>query len=88
MGSLHKFYNYIVNCCLSSADLPVAVIKKIRKVVIVLIRITNLERNYLVKHGAMYGKDLHTTYVGHTYVTESKRNLTLLAKCNRTTETR
>ena len=58
------------------------------KGVIFVIRITKLEKDYLVKHGAMYGKDLHTTYVGHTYVTESKRNLNLLVKCNNATETR
>lgn len=55
------------------------------KGVIFVIRITKLEKDYLLQHGATYGKDLHTTYVGHTYVTESERNLRLLEQCNKTT---
>ena len=59
--------------------------KFLMKGVIFVIRITKLEKDYLLRHGATYGKDLHTTYVGHTYVTESERNLRFLKQCNKAT---
>lgn len=46
-----------------------------------MVRITNDEKNYLLKHGCVYRRDLHSTrshHNNHTYVTENWHVIGLL----------